>query len=333
MLWGWTSAFVFGCGTSDVFQCEANDQCVLGEVMGACQDNGFCGFPDDSCPSGTRYGEQAPPGLSRVCIESDESTAATSTGTTNSSTPEVTTGITTTGSSTTAQPDGDETTVGASDTDPSESDGSSSSGNNPSSATGTTGAERRCVSLIDDFEDAAIDRDLWSITDPSEVRESDGRLRLLCTEISSGTAGVTASGLEMRDGEILVHIAKPPAHVDIPFQIRLADPLNGSVAEVTLDSSHVLTVSAEDSVQMVSLAPTPERWIRISVTVGGLFAETSQDGANFDDVPLGRLGLSFSGESVDVSLLRLAYSVDAEEGSDDRPPIEIESFEHCGVVD
>lgn len=339
-LLGCASLVVIGCGPGQVYQCEASDQCVIGGVMGSCQDNGFCGFPDDSCPSGTRYGEQAPPGLSRVCIEPEAS--ATDASTTGCIGPDCTTSSTTT--LTTGEPDSttaasttdtgtSEPTVGLSATDASSdsSGGSSSSGSDSgSSGSDSSSGGAECLPVADDFADAAIDEDLWLVTGPTQVIETDGRLQLLSTDLTSDATGVTSDALDVSNAEITVHLVEPPSHLDIPFVLRLVDPLSGATAELTLGSDNQLTMLVEGTQVDVSLQPASERWLRVNTSLGSLFVSTSTDGTSFDDAPLGRLGLSYAASTAEVSLMRPAYALDEE---DERPPIEIESFFYCGTSD
>ncbi|MEM6990606.1 MAG: hypothetical protein AAF721_08920 [Myxococcota bacterium] len=56
-----------GCPTETSFVCGDDSQCV-GADQGMCQPNGFCSFPDDECPTGQRYGKQAPSTLAGQCV-------------------------------------------------------------------------------------------------------------------------------------------------------------------------------------------------------------------------------------------------------------------------
>lgn len=65
------------CFESDPFQCTIDAQCT-GDADGAlCQQTGFCSFPDDTCPSGQRYGGLAGDGLANECVELDEPGSST----------------------------------------------------------------------------------------------------------------------------------------------------------------------------------------------------------------------------------------------------------------
>ncbi|MCH9684694.1 MAG: right-handed parallel beta-helix repeat-containing protein [Deltaproteobacteria bacterium] len=63
------------------FSCEQDTQCQTAQVLGRCEATGSCSFPDDSCPSGHRYGEHASASLVDVCVEPGQSGSGSSTGT------------------------------------------------------------------------------------------------------------------------------------------------------------------------------------------------------------------------------------------------------------
>jgi len=56
-----------GCLKSVQHQCAQSTECTLGGVQGTCEGNGFCSFPDPSCPGGARYGDLAG-SLSNTCV-------------------------------------------------------------------------------------------------------------------------------------------------------------------------------------------------------------------------------------------------------------------------
>ncbi|HWB73867.1 MAG TPA: hypothetical protein VG755_02905, partial [Nannocystaceae bacterium] len=106
-----------------VFACIESSDCRSGEVVGTCEANGWCSFPDDACPSGARYGDHAGAGLAGECVPSgsasttgddDTGTTASTTATTTSTSATTTTVSTATSS----DPTGDPTTsVDDTDTD------------------------------------------------------------------------------------------------------------------------------------------------------------------------------------------------------------------------
>jgi hypothetical protein len=70
-----------GCSGAGVFDCSDASQCSIAGQPGACEPNGYCSFPDESCPSGQRYGEHAAAGIAGTCVPAQEATSsATTTG-------------------------------------------------------------------------------------------------------------------------------------------------------------------------------------------------------------------------------------------------------------
>lgn len=65
-----------GCGPS-VFQCATSEDCA-GRPGGACEVTGHCSFPDDTCPSGRRYGEFAPTAYADACVDVEPGTSTSS---------------------------------------------------------------------------------------------------------------------------------------------------------------------------------------------------------------------------------------------------------------
>ena len=61
-------AAIAGCGQTE-YLCISDVECGAGQCTAA----GYCGFEDDSCPSGLRYGEQASAELAKTCVpETDD---------------------------------------------------------------------------------------------------------------------------------------------------------------------------------------------------------------------------------------------------------------------
>jgi hypothetical protein len=72
------------------FQCVDDSQCGAG----TCEPNEYCSFPDEMCPSGRVYGDEAAPGIAGQCVpvvEGSSGAATTSDGTTSGSSGEGTT--------------------------------------------------------------------------------------------------------------------------------------------------------------------------------------------------------------------------------------------------
>lgn len=55
------------CGV-DPYACAARAQCVRGTIVGQCEPEGFCSYPDDDCESGSRFSDNAADGLAGRCV-------------------------------------------------------------------------------------------------------------------------------------------------------------------------------------------------------------------------------------------------------------------------
>lgn len=76
---GMLAAGLGALGCHNVFTCAQDEQCRLDGAQGVCELDGFCSFPDGSCPSGRRYGQHASAALADACVVEP---VATSDGTT-----------------------------------------------------------------------------------------------------------------------------------------------------------------------------------------------------------------------------------------------------------
>lgn len=76
-----------GCAAVGAYACGDDAQCVGDAGQGTCEAEGYCAFPDDTCPTGKRFGEHAGDGLAGSCAG-----GATGPGTTEASTSASTTG-------------------------------------------------------------------------------------------------------------------------------------------------------------------------------------------------------------------------------------------------
>jgi hypothetical protein len=173
---GWVAS---ACGSS-VFACSSDEQCESGGMGGVCQPDGYCSFPDDSCPSGHRFGDGAPAGVANACVE------ASGTGSSDS-------GPEPAGSSDGIEPpDPDGTPEGSStataDDDPTTTtpldDGTSTGEPNPTTGEdddSTTGeVEETCrVEFVDPFDGEEL-LPMWSsFAQPAtELWVADGQLRI-----------------------------------------------------------------------------------------------------------------------------------------------------------
>jgi hypothetical protein len=64
------AAAIHGC-RSESFACQSDADCTIETVQGFCEPSSYCSFPDDACPSGRRYGQNAPNPISGVCVGGD----------------------------------------------------------------------------------------------------------------------------------------------------------------------------------------------------------------------------------------------------------------------
>jgi hypothetical protein len=62
-------ALVAACRIQAAFECDFDEQCRDGDVLGTCQLEKFCSFPDDSCASGQRFADNAGGALAGTCID------------------------------------------------------------------------------------------------------------------------------------------------------------------------------------------------------------------------------------------------------------------------
>lgn len=79
-----SSCSTVACAIPGHFACEADLECGS---EGKCEANGFCSFPDVSCPeAGRSYGELAPVGVAGACVNTEQF-SETTTGETGSTLP------------------------------------------------------------------------------------------------------------------------------------------------------------------------------------------------------------------------------------------------------
>jgi hypothetical protein len=69
-------------GGPSAFACKSSDECRLDSVVGTCQPDGWCSFPDEACSSGERYGTHAGDGNAGVCVVADDGGTGTPPGST-----------------------------------------------------------------------------------------------------------------------------------------------------------------------------------------------------------------------------------------------------------
>lgn len=70
------AVLAWGCASKGTYVCSQTDQCVRGGVQGVCEPQGFCSFPDPSCPDGRKFDSSAGSGLGNSCVMVDAGVAA-----------------------------------------------------------------------------------------------------------------------------------------------------------------------------------------------------------------------------------------------------------------
>ncbi len=63
----WWPLVVAACGQPSAYHCTSSDQCVEHGTQGTCELQGFCSFPDATCPSGRRFEQNAGDMLGGTC--------------------------------------------------------------------------------------------------------------------------------------------------------------------------------------------------------------------------------------------------------------------------
>jgi hypothetical protein len=80
-----TLAAAVACGFGSAFVCEDDAECNDGGELGVCHASGHCSFPDDTCPSGQRYGEHGTGDLAGDCVAPGDDTGGSAEDTTSAS--------------------------------------------------------------------------------------------------------------------------------------------------------------------------------------------------------------------------------------------------------
>lgn len=313
---GWAAS---ACGSS-VFACASDVQCQAGAVAGQCEANGFCSFPDESCPTGQRFGEAAPAEVANACVAAEEGTG-TSTGTSEESTrgvepPEPDPDGMLDGS-TTAPLEGTSTT---SPVDDATTDPEATTDTGPSM---TTGPIQTCeVAFMDGFDGDELDP-RWSVVAPAttNVFVDVGRLAF---EIGPSDAWVSASVLtevpSLAGGWIRVLVSELEGG-DLPVsgglvvsnelcQLRLTFEPTGMGASVWNNETQMTTWLGEDQVGV-------PRWLQIRQDEDGTtHFEESLDTMAWRELAVGTFpecgdlssglmaGMSVGGEALEGSVVR-----------------------------
>lgn len=304
-----------GCA-DEVFRCESATQCRNNGEDGTCQPNGFCSFPDDDCPSGLRYGAEAPDGLANICVE-PEDVAGTDGVTTQCATGECSdsdlssTAPTTSAGSTVG--DTDTTTSGLPTTDPGATDPSETSATSATSeasagsegsASESTGPPNDCPQIVDEFDDGMLNDLIWTLVNAPAVSEASGTIRFAVDPQIGGMAGAQLPTVPFVDVTIRVDVVELSPLAEFPFRVEL-DAAAGTI-EVSIDGTESVSVRLDgDTLASVPVAnPVAGVSLEIVSTLGGVFVLAGPAGAaSLDLLPLGKLGLQYTAAEVQLSLL------------------------------
>jgi hypothetical protein len=296
----WGLGFLLGCNAGG-FLCESDEACQQGSAQGSCQPSGYCSFPDDTCPSGQRYGEHAGGSLPNTCVEpgsvgeAGTTDEAASTGTTTSGPATPTTGPTTLdddGPASTGPVEPPETSTS---TDPS---ATSVADDDP----GTTTSTAELVCWLDDFDDGVIDP-VWCPFDAQGVAvdELRGHLRVqLLPEQWSMDGGSAFGGVSICEAFPLLGASAAVEVVAVPQ----VSPYTEAYIELGNEELRLglgvidgqLYAFVFEGMKYASFAwqpyvPDAQRWLRVLGTDEGLVAEHSHDGVAWVHVYTVQAGL------------------------------------------
>lgn len=66
------------------YHCTVDDQCVTDDILGTCEPEGWCSYPDSTCDTGKRWGPQAGP-YANDCAAPEPDTSSSSSESSGSS--------------------------------------------------------------------------------------------------------------------------------------------------------------------------------------------------------------------------------------------------------
>jgi hypothetical protein len=316
-----------GCGVSDVFACASDEQCQSGAVVGACQVNGYCSFPDESCPSGQRFGAAAPSAVANACVDPGEGTGTTTGGSPEDGVvPDPDTGeLTTTGpavdSSTSLALDEGGTSTGPGDT----------TGMDTGSDDATTGGPEPCASIVDEFDGNQIAA-MWGQNAPldTSVGVVAGQLEITVGSSPEWLQASIFMDLEPMTGgwaRVLISELDDPQHPLAP-----GITLSEGTCEVQLQISEGVIWALNWSNETLTaellgnepLRNEPPIWLQLRVGESGeVYCEWSLDASTWHEIAVGPL------EGCDDFTGPLTVAVRAGGQLDEGNVRTFEAFEAC----
>lgn len=321
------------CGDAGEFVCEANTQCVSGETQGVCEVSGYCSFADSMCPSGQRYGSQAPAHLAKTCVPS--SVAEGGTGSTSSKPTEAESGEagTTFGLDDTANDDAAEVTgpmTRGGMTSPATTTSDDGSGTTTrletGSGSGSTTEGLPCPPFVDDFEDGVIDP-IWVQAFPEELAEDDGELFMSITPGDiTDASGVQIFDVDLRQAQTSVELGVLPQSPFSQTVFVILSP-NGEHLMFVVSPTQLLLRVGDGVTQAqqpvtLDLDPSAHRWLRFVVDEPGAAFETSPDGESWNTLHELQYDWSFEDGRVDILATNWSVLPSAE-------TVSVRSFELC----
>lgn len=301
-------ALATGCEASAVFQCQSEVQCTLDGKAGTCEPNGYCSFADPTCPSGQRYGDQAPGGLAGGCVAPAEDTNG-ATGDcmgpacapTASSTGSASTDSASNGSASTQDPTSGETQTDESSgrppssggtTDPSggttDSGDASSSDASSSSATGdpTTGGTV-CPEFVDEFDNGIVDEPPWVVFDGGGLMSEAGdTMRFSIDPSGSFYSFMIIPELDVTEGYAVAHLVALPQDSSSEFLLRVFDDdgLNGVALGVTGDRRISPRVNGVVGTEFVYDPAVSDLWLELVFDGTNVTFSFSTDGTIYTEL-------------------------------------------------
>ena len=335
-------ALATGCQTSAVFQCEEDGQCALEGGDGTCQPNGYCSFGDSACPTGQRYGDQAPGGLAGLCVEplaDDTQTSGDCVGP-ECAPPTPITGPTSTGETTSGgstQPD--QTSDGSSSSSGSDWQTASSAGttedsgsdDSTSSVTGepTTTGMPACPEFVDEFDNGVVDEAPWQIFDGTGLMsETGGVMRFSIDPSEAFYSFMVLSDLDVTTGYVLAHLVALPQDPSSEFLLRVYDEggLTGATLGVTGDRRISARLEGAAPTEFVYGPDVTELWLSLTFDGTNVSFNFSPDGSTYTELDSVVSPLVDPG-AAEVSMAAGSFSPIMSPAH----AIEINVFEHCST--
>ena len=334
-LLGWACA-------GGTFTCQDDAACRLGAGAGVCQGDGYCSFPDDTCPSGQRYGEHAGDGKEHDCVAVDDGpTSEGDTGGVTATTNADDATATTTGASSPVS--ASNATGGSSDDDDGDGDtDASTTGAAATDSTGpidptasssgeTTGGPPLDCSIDDEFDGPDLDMTVWGSWGSDEgvtVAQTDGVVRFTIATGPTGIGGlITVPSIGVAESMVTVTVGAPPDPNTTVEQSFIMQGSGASVRVVLNDGIVQVVVwdGANNSVPYSEAHDVqPGDRFRFTFTGGDVTVDMNLGQANWNELYSG--SPPFDVDDVEVVARALSYENLAQPSS-----VEVEAISVCAL--